>query len=78
MASQNMYVVSTNFAKTLVANLDMTLYCDVTNSVCRITMTIISHCSVLEFDPIKQSPRASPDLCTPLGWCYHVGLFPYC
>ena len=49
----------------------MTSYCDVTNSAYPVTMTTIGlrHCSILEFGrghPIKQSPRASLDLCTPL------------
>jgi len=70
LASLNVQVVSTNFAKTLVANLNMTSCCDVTNnSLYPVTMTTIRHCSILGFGrghPIKQSPRASPDLCTPL------------
>jgi len=44
-------------------------YCDVTSSVFPVTMTTIRHCSILEFGRghrNKQSPRASPDLCTPL------------
>jgi len=48
----------------------MTSYREVTNSVYPATMTTIRHCSILEFGvehPIKQSPRALPDLCTPLG-----------
>jgi len=51
----------------------MTSYCDVTNSVYPVTMTTISHCSILEFGrghPIKQSPRGSADLCTPLAVGY--------
>jgi len=41
-----------------------------TNSVYPVTMTTICHCSILEFGrghPIKQSPRAPPELCTPLN-----------
>jgi len=52
------------------AKVNMTSYCDVTNSVYPVTITTIRHCSILEFGrghPIKQSPRASQDLCTPLG-----------
>jgi len=52
------------------ANVDMTSYCDVTNIVYPVTMTTIRHCSILGFGrghPIKQSPRASVDLCTPLA-----------
>ena len=35
--SLNMHVVSTNFAKTLFANVSMASYCDVTNSVYPVT-----------------------------------------
>jgi len=48
---------------------NMTLYCDVTNSVYPVTMTTIRYCSILKFGrghPIKQSPQASRNLCTPL------------
>jgi len=51
------------------ANVNMTSYCDVTTSVYPVTMTTIRHCSILEFGggyTIKQLPRVSPDLCTPL------------
>jgi len=68
-ASLNTHVVSTNFAKTLVANVKMTSYYDATNSVYPVTMTTIHQCSMLGFGrghPIKQSPQASPDLCTSL------------
>jgi len=44
-----MHVVSTNFAKTVFANVNMTSYCDVTNNVCPVTMTTIRHCSIPEF-----------------------------
>jgi len=50
------------------ANVNITSYCDVTDRVYPGTMTTICYCSILEFGrghPIKQSPRASPDLCTP-------------
>jgi len=36
-ASLNMYVVSTNFAKTLCTNVNMTSYSDVTSSVYPVT-----------------------------------------
>jgi len=52
------------------ANVNMTSYCDVTTSVYPVTMTTKYHCSILEFGwdhIIKKSPRASPDLCTPLS-----------
>jgi len=51
------------------AKVNMTSQYDVTNSVYPVIMTTMRHCSILEFGrghPIKQSPRASPDLCTPL------------
>ena len=51
------------------ANVNMTLYYDVINSVYPVKMTTIRHCSILGFGgghTIKQSPRVSPDLCTPL------------
>ena len=51
------------------ANRNMTSYCDVTNSVYPVTMSTIRYCSILELgkrNSIKQSPRASPDLWTPL------------
>jgi len=54
------------------ANLNMTSYRDFTSSVYLVTMTTMGlcHCLILEFGrghPIKQSPRASLDLCTPLA-----------
>jgi len=55
--------------KRLFANVNVSSNCDVTNSVYPVTMTTIRHCSILEFGrghTIKQSPGASPDLCTPL------------
>ena len=68
-ASLNMQVVSTNLAKTLVANLNMTSHCDVTNSVYPVTMTAIHHCSILEFGRGASNQAiapSSPDFCTPL------------
>jgi len=52
------------------ANVNMTSYCDAISSVYLIAMTTIRHCSIPKFcrrDTIKQSPRAPPDLCTPLA-----------
>jgi len=43
-------------------------------------MTTIRHCSILGFGrghPIKQSPRASPDLCTPLAQYYVIFTVPW-
>ena len=75
----NMHVVSTNFAKRLFAIVNMLSNCDVTNSVYLVTMTTIRHCSILEFGQvhtIKQSPRASTDLCTPLRVGLRVAIAP--
>jgi len=47
-ASLNLHVVSTNFAKALVANLKIASYCDVTSSVYPVAMTTIRHGSILE------------------------------
>jgi len=55
--------------KRLFANTKMTSYCDTTSSVYAVTVTIIGHRSILELirgHAIKNSPRASPNLCTPL------------
>jgi len=55
--------------KRWIANVNMTLHCDVTNSFYAVTIYTIHHCSILEFHrrhPIKQSPRSSLDLSTPL------------
>jgi len=52
------------------ANVNMTSDCDVTNNIYPVTMTTIRHCLILYFgrgNTIKQSPRASPDLWTPLA-----------
>jgi len=48
-ASLNTHVVSTNFAKPLVSNVNMTSYCDLTNSVYLVTRTTIHRCSMLGF-----------------------------
>jgi len=65
-----MHVVSTHFGKRWFANGNMTRYCDVTNSIYPVTMTTIRYGSTLEFIrggiQSSKSPRASPDLCTPL------------
>ena len=45
------------------ANVNMTSYCDITDSVCPVTMTTICHCSILEIGmghTIKQSIRPPP------------------
>jgi len=44
-----MHVVSTNFAKRWLGNVNMASYGDVTNSVYPVTMTTTRHCSILEF-----------------------------
>jgi len=52
------------------ANVSMTSHCDVTNSVYPVTMittyATVQYYNLLGGHTIKQSPRASPDLCTPL------------
>ena len=51
-------------------NVNMTSECDVAKSAYPVTITTIRHCSKREFGrghTIKQSPRASPDLCKPLS-----------
>jgi len=65
-ASLNMHVVSTSFAKALVANLNMTSCCDITNSVYPITMTTIRHCSILEFGRGSSNQAVAPGITRPL------------
>jgi len=50
------------------ANANMTTYYDVANSVYPVTMNTKRCCSILDVGrhATKQSPRTSPDLCTPL------------
>jgi len=55
--------------KSWFAHVNMTSYCDVTNSAYPGTMTTTRHCSLLKFGKrhtTKLSPWASPVLCTPL------------
>jgi len=64
-------VVSTNFAKTLVANLNMTSHCDVTNCVHPVTMITIHHCSILQFCRGAYNQAIAPRITRPLhatGW----------
>ena len=63
-----MRVVSTNFAKTSFCKREYDVISWRQKRGILATMTTIHHCSTLEFGrgrAIKQSPRASPDLCTP-------------
>jgi len=60
------------------ANVNMTSYCDIANSLYSETMTTIHPCSIVEFGrghTIKQSPRASLDLCTPLVHRFYLMLW---
>jgi len=61
-----MHVVSTNFAKTLLANLNMTSQYDVTNGVYPVTMTTIRHCSILEFGRGASNQAVEPVIARPL------------
>ena len=61
-----MHVVSTNFAKTLVANVNITSYCDVTKSVYPVTMTTTHHCSILEFGRGASNEAVAPGITRPL------------
>jgi len=65
-ASLNMHVMSTNFAKTLVTNLNMMSYCDVAKRVYPVTMTTIRHCSILEFDRGASNQAVAPGITRPL------------
>ena len=66
LASLNMHVVSTNFTKTLVWNLNMTSYCDVTNNVHPVTMTTIRHPSILGFGRGASNQAVAPGISRPL------------
>ena len=62
--------------KRLFANVNMTSYCDVTNSVYQVTRPPYAT-ALPEFrrgHPIKQSSRASPDLCNATGTHSKPGL----
>ena len=65
-ASLKIHVVSTNFAKALVVNLNMTSYCDVINSVYPITMTTIHRCSILAFGRGASDQAVAPGITRPL------------
>jgi len=66
-ASLSMHVVSRNFAKTLVANLNMVSCCDVTNSVYTVTVTTIPHCSIPELGRVASSQAVAPVTTRPLS-----------
>jgi len=61
-----MHVVLTNFAKMLVANLNMMSCCDITNSVFPVTMTTIHHCSMLNFGRGASNQAVAPGITRPL------------
>jgi len=75
-----MHVVSTNFAKTLVAKLKMTSYCDVTNRVYSVTKTTILHCYILEFGRGASNQAVAPSTTRPLhatdctGWHWNISM----
>jgi len=48
------------------ANVNMTSYCDVKNSVYPITMTTTRHCSILEFGRGASNQAVAPDITRPL------------
>ena len=48
------------------ANVNMTSYCDVTNSVYPVTMTTICHCSILEFGWWASNRAVAPGITRPL------------
>jgi len=50
----------------LVANLNMTSYCNVTNSVYPVKMTTIRHCSILEFSRGASNQAVAPGITRPL------------
>ena len=65
-ASLNMHAVPRNLAKTLVASLNMTSGCDVTNSVYPVTMNTIRHCSILEFGSGASNQAVAAGITKPL------------
>ena len=72
-ASLNMHVVSTNLAKTLVVNLNMTSYCDVINNVYPVTMTTIRNFSILAFGRGASNQALAPGITRPLhAAAFHV------
>jgi len=58
----NMHIVSTSFAKTLVSKREY----DVTNRVYPVTMTTIRHCSIPEFDRGAYNQAVAPGITRPL------------
>jgi len=48
------------------ANVNMSSYCDVTNSVYPVTMTAIRHCSILEFGRGASNQALAPGITRPL------------
>jgi len=52
--------------KRLFANVNMTSYCDVINSMYPVTMTTIRHCSILEFGRGASNQAVVPGITRPL------------
>jgi len=48
------------------ANVNMTSYCDVTNSVYPVTMTTKRHCSILQFGRGASNQAVAPGITSPL------------
>jgi len=48
------------------ANVNMTSYCDITNSLYPVTMTTIRHCSILEFGEGHTIKAVAPGITKPL------------
>jgi len=61
-----MQIVPTNVAKTLDANVNVTSYYDVINSVYPVTMTTIRLCSILEFSWGASNQAVAPGITRPL------------
>jgi len=69
LASLNTHVVSANFAKTLICKHDYDVILHHHKQRISSNKVTIGHCLILDFrrgHAMQQSPRASPDLCTPL------------
>jgi len=65
-ASLNMHVVSSNFAKTVFASVNMTSCCDIINNVYPVTLTTIHHCTILEFGRGASKEAVAPGITRPL------------
>jgi len=54
------------------ANVDITSYCDVPNSIYSVTMTTINHCSILEFGRGASNQAVVPGITRPLHATDHT------